>query len=151
VNITTSQWIFQAVASVNTGVDSAVKLVNQASANNVYWVLGTSLNTGVRAKHIGNVFAHTSIVWGSTAAFEGRGFAMTSVSFHDDITAILPYISPTGQPTGQPSTQPSNQPTRQPSGQPSIQPSNQPSTQPSSQPSRRPSTQPSGQPSRKPR
>jgi hypothetical protein len=151
-NISSSQWIFQADTTLTTGVDSVVEFINGGMANNVYWVAGTSVTTGVRSKGIGSVLALTSITWGYQSKLEGRGLAMTSITFSGNVTTILPPISPTGQPSSQPSRQPSSQPTSNPtspSGQPSTQPTSQPTNDPTS-PSGQPSTQPSSQPTSDP-
>jgi hypothetical protein len=132
-NLTTSQWIFQCSSGVDIGVGSSITLKNDGLPNNVYWLLGTGLNTGVDSYFVGTVIAKTSVVWGVRTHFEGRAMALTSITFYDNITAIIPPIAPTSNPTSQPSTQPTSIPTR-PSGQPTRQPTGQPSSKPSSQP-----------------
>jgi hypothetical protein len=132
-NNAAAQWIFYAPASVDVGVDSTVTIINGGLPRNVWWILGTSLNTGVGCSFVGTAITKTSITYGAGSTNEGRGIALTSVTFGKGVTAIMPPIAPTSQPSRQPSTQPTSIPTTpsgQPSGQPSIQPSSEPSMQP---------------------
>jgi hypothetical protein len=148
-NYTDSQWIFRSSASVDIGVGSSVKIINGGSAKNVFWILDTSLNTGVDSSFVGIVICKTSIVLGVRTTVEGRGIALTTVSFYDDITFIMPPLSPTGQPSSQPTTVPSSQPSRQPTSNPTGQPSRQPTSNPTN-PSGKPTCQPTSQPTREP-
>jgi Kef-type K+ transport system membrane component KefB len=132
-NNSNSQWIFRGSASVDVGVGSTIKLINGGVASNVYWILDTSLNTGVDSTFIGIAITTTSINLGVRTYYYGRAIATTTVVVAEDCTIIIPYVSPTSNPTSQPSTQPTSIPTR-PSGQPTRQPTGQPSMQPSSQP-----------------
>jgi hypothetical protein len=105
-NDSSAEWIFRSSESVDVGVGSTVKLINGGSASSVFWILGTSLNTGVKSIFVGIVITSTSVNLAAETYFEGRAIATTTVVVGKDCTIIIPQIAPTSNPTSQPSLQP---------------------------------------------
>jgi hypothetical protein len=56
-----AQWILQIGTAMTTPADAAVSLINSASANNVFWQIGSSLTLGANSAFAGNIIANASI------------------------------------------------------------------------------------------
>jgi hypothetical protein len=69
-----SQWIFQ-MGALTTPAGAAVSLINGASANNVFWQVGSSLTLGATNNFAGNILAQTSITIGG-GTLDGRALAI---------------------------------------------------------------------------
>jgi hypothetical protein len=70
-----AQWIFQIGTALTTPADITVALVNGASANNVFWQIGSSFVSGANNTFAGNILAQTSITLGG-GTLEGRALAI---------------------------------------------------------------------------
>jgi len=67
-----SVFIFQAVSTLITAVDSTVSLVNGAQACNVFWQVGSSATLEVGSTFVGTILALTSIQAKTDAEVQGR-------------------------------------------------------------------------------
>lgn len=75
---TNAVWIFQMPSStLNVGNGVSVTLVGGASANNIYWQVGTSATIGTLAMMKGNIMADQSITMNTGAQLLGRLMAIT--------------------------------------------------------------------------
>jgi len=96
-------FIFQTGSSLTTGTSSTVTLINDASACNVFWQVGSSaaLDGPLFA---GNVLALTSITVGSAVTVDGRVLARNGdVTFIDDDINASACTTPLAAPTPTPS------------------------------------------------
>ena len=72
-----AQWIFQIGTTLITPADAKVVLIRGASANNVFWQVGTSATLGATNTFAGNILADQSITLGG-GALNGRALAMNA-------------------------------------------------------------------------
>jgi hypothetical protein len=70
-----AQWIFQIGTTLVTPTDAMVVFANGASANNVFWQIGTSATLGANNTFAGNILADTSITLGG-GTLDGRALAI---------------------------------------------------------------------------
>jgi type VI secretion system secreted protein VgrG len=70
-----SQWIFQIGSGLTTPAGATVSLINGASANNVFWQVGSSATIGGTNTFAGNILAQTSIDLGG-GTLNGRALAI---------------------------------------------------------------------------
>ena len=87
-----SQWIFQIGSSLAVPASAAVSLINGASANNVFWQIGSSLTLAANNDFAGNILANTSITLGG-GILDGRALAINgsvSISAAENIGAPVP-------------------------------------------------------------
>jgi hypothetical protein len=69
-----AQWFFQIGSTLITPASATVSLKNGASANNVFWVVGTSATLGATNTFAGNILAQASIGFGG-GTLNGRALA----------------------------------------------------------------------------
>jgi hypothetical protein len=70
-----AQWVFQVGTSLTTPANATVSLVNGASANNVFWQIGSSLILDANNNFAGNILANTSITLGG-GTLNGRALTI---------------------------------------------------------------------------
>ena len=68
-------FIFQIGSSFTAGNYTAVKLINGASACNVYWQVGSSATVGIGTAFVGNILAFSSVTLQTGASVAGRVLA----------------------------------------------------------------------------
>lgn len=84
-NDANSVWIFQATSDLVTASSSTVKLINGASACNVYWQVTSSATLGSGSTFVGTLMALTSITMASGVTVDGRALARNGeVTLIDD-------------------------------------------------------------------
>lgn len=87
-------FIFKADTTLTTAVSSEVKLVNGASACNVFWVVGTSVDTlGTNSIFKGTIMADQSITLLTGANVEGRLLASSAAVSIQGNTVTKPTCS----------------------------------------------------------
>ena len=69
-------YIFKIGSTLTTATNSAVVLMNGATAANVFWQIGSSATLGVNSVVVGSILAFTSITTVSRTSVEGRLFAL---------------------------------------------------------------------------
>ena len=57
-----AQWISQIGTAMATPADTTVSLINNASTNNVFWQVGSSLTLGINSVFAGSIIANTSVI-----------------------------------------------------------------------------------------
>jgi Ice-binding-like len=70
-----AEWIFQIGSGLTTPGGAAVSLINGASANNVFWQIGSTATLGGTNAFAGNILAQTSINLGG-GTLDGRALAI---------------------------------------------------------------------------
>jgi hypothetical protein len=89
-----AQWIFQIGTTLITPADARVLLINGASANNVFWQVGTSATLGGTNTFAGNILADQSITLGG-GTLNGRALAINAlVSIPTATTINVPTTIP---------------------------------------------------------
>jgi hypothetical protein len=86
-----AQWIFQIGSALTTPASAAVSLINGASANNVFWQIGSTLTLGATNAFAGNILANTSINLGG-GSLDGRALAvngLVSISVAENINVPI--------------------------------------------------------------
>jgi hypothetical protein len=108
-------FVFQMGTTLTTATNSAVVLINGASAANVYWQVGSSATIGSGTSFAGNILAQASISFGTGATLRGRALARTGAVtlLGNSITVpspviIVPTPTPTPLPTPSPTPAPSS-------------------------------------------
>lgn len=82
-------------STLTTATGSQVTLTNGASANNVFWQVGTSATLGDASVFAGNIFANTSIsLVGTGVAVDGRLFALNGTISLIGNTLTVPSAIP---------------------------------------------------------
>jgi len=76
LNNTESVWVFQTGSSLITGSGASVKLVNGASACNIFWQVGSSATLGSGTEFAGNILALSSITANTGATNVGGFYAL---------------------------------------------------------------------------
>ena len=71
-----AQWIFQIGSTLITPASATVALIDGASANNVFWQVGTSATLGATNAFAGSILADKSIGLGG-GTLDGRALAIT--------------------------------------------------------------------------
>jgi hypothetical protein len=87
---TTAVFIFQSNTTLTSDPDSRVVLTNGARAENVYWVVGTTVNLGSNSEWVGNILADQSITLNSGATLNGRALSRTGSVTLDTNVITLP-------------------------------------------------------------
>ena len=82
-------WVFKADSSLIVGNTRQIILTNGARANQVFWVVGSSVTVGDQVAFKGNILAGSSITLGSAAlagtTLEGRAMSVTSLNLYSAI------------------------------------------------------------------
>jgi len=81
-------WIFQTATSVTTAASTSIVMAGGALAKNVFWQVGTTLQTGASSSFVGTVLSGTSITLGSDATLNGRALAKAAVSCTSGNTVV---------------------------------------------------------------
>ncbi len=93
-------FIFQIGSTLTTAASSTVSLINNASAANVFWQVGSSATIGTTTTFKGNILALTSISANTSATFEGKLLARNGAVTLDTNNIYAPAApSPTPTPT----------------------------------------------------
>jgi hypothetical protein len=71
-------WIFQIASGLTTGSGSNVKLINSASAHNIFWQVGSSAALGTTSVFNGSILSLASITLATGATMNGRALARTA-------------------------------------------------------------------------
>jgi len=72
-----SKWIFQIGSTLITGLNTQVKMINNGSALNVYWTVGSSATISDHTIMVGNLISYASIAFGNFVTLNGRALART--------------------------------------------------------------------------
>ncbi len=95
-----AEFIFQIGTALTTASGSAVVLINQAEAANVFWQTGTSATFGSTSSVAGNFLALASISFGNLVSLQGRALARNgAVTLIGDSISIANITVP-GPPGG---------------------------------------------------
>jgi hypothetical protein len=86
-------FVFQAASTLITASASHVKLVNGASACNVFWKVGSSATLGTTTDFKGTILALTSITLNTGATVDGRMLARNGAVTLDSNTVTAPNCS----------------------------------------------------------
>jgi hypothetical protein len=70
-------YVFQMRSTLTTATNSSVVLANGATADNVFWQVGTSAILGGNTTFVGSILADTSDTVGASSTVAGRVFALT--------------------------------------------------------------------------
>ncbi len=97
-------FIFQIGSTLTTASDSSVALVNEASACNVYWQIGSSATLGTDSSFVGSIYALFDITVTTDTVISGRAIARTAGAVTLDSNTITRPIcvTPTPTPTDRP-------------------------------------------------
>ena len=91
-------FVFQAASTLITASASQVKLVNGASACNVFWKVGSSATLGTTTSFKGTILALTSITLNTGATVEGRMLARNgAVTLDSNVISNPACSSPPGE------------------------------------------------------
>jgi ice-binding like protein len=93
-------WVFQAESTLITASNSSVVLINGANPCNVFWQVGSSATLGTTTAFVGNIFALTSISLNSGASVSGRVLARNGAVTLDTNVVTVPTcnVPPTSIP-----------------------------------------------------
>jgi hypothetical protein len=141
-------FIFVAGSTLTTCAGSEILLLNEAKAENIFWVLGSALTMGADSTLVGTVLAGSAVTIGTNGIVVGRVMAQSAVTC-ETACAVVECIDNTHCSDGlnhngletclnnvcQQGTWPSANPSSAPSAGPSVAPSSAPSSSPSMSPS----------------
>lgn len=85
-----SIWVFQMGSTLTTAIGSSVLLINGASADNVFWQVGSSATLGATSNFAGTIMALTSITLNTGAVVDGRALAYNGAVTMIGNTVIVP-------------------------------------------------------------
>ena len=88
-------FIFIAGSTMATSPLSQVVLLNGASAENVFWVVGTTLAVGKGSIIFGTFLVATTVAMGENSKIWGRVIAQTTMACHGCIGVEIPMITST--------------------------------------------------------
>jgi hypothetical protein len=103
-------FVFQGGSALTTETGSQIKLINGASACNVFWQLGTSATLGTNSKFVGTILAKSSITATTGASVQGRLLARNGAVTLDTNTITKPSCTA-------PVTSPARKTTKAPTAQ----------------------------------
>ena len=83
-------WVFQASSSLLTSPYTSFILENGASAQNVYWQIGSSATLGYSSSFVGTIIADASVSVQTDTVLTGRALAGAGVSFAGSDSVTLP-------------------------------------------------------------
>jgi hypothetical protein len=83
-------WVFQATSTVITATDSLIVLLNGASADNVFWQVGSSATLGTDSEFSGTIMAQASITMTTGAELTGRALALDGAVTMDNNLIMVP-------------------------------------------------------------
>lgn len=83
-------WVFQMVSTLDVASNRAVHLTGGATADHVFWQVGSSATLGVRSSFNGTIMAKTSITINHDAELDGRALAMNGAVTLDTNIIINP-------------------------------------------------------------
>jgi len=87
-----AQWIFQIGTTLTTPAGATVALLNGASADRVFWAVGSSATLGATNTFAGNILAQSSITLGG-GSLEGRALAidgLVSITVAETVNVPIP-------------------------------------------------------------
>ncbi|MDP3385997.1 MAG: ice-binding family protein [Eubacteriales bacterium] len=88
-------FIFKAGSALTTASNSEIKLINGASASNVFWQIGSSATLGTNSKFVGNIMAQDSITLTTGVELTGKIMALTgSVTLDSDVILNENIVEP---------------------------------------------------------
>ena len=114
-NTTSGQWIFQLSSTLTFSNSTSFELINGASANNIFWRVGSDVAIGKSSKFEGNILAKKSINFGDGVIFVGRALAQETISFEGISSLAMPLPVSSMEPSSAPSSLLTYPPTRAPS------------------------------------
>ena len=114
-NTTSGQWIFQLSSTLTFSNSTSFELINGASANNIFWRVGSDVAIGKSSKFEGNILAKKSINFGDGVIFVGRALAQETISFEGISSLAMPLPVSSMEPSSAPSFLLTYPPTRAPS------------------------------------
>lgn len=88
-----SVFLFQAATTLITSTTTQIILINEADADNIFWVVGTGATLASFSSFIGNILAGTQITIGSSTTLLGRALAQTAVVLESSNAVTLPAKS----------------------------------------------------------
>jgi len=90
-------YVFLIGSTLTTASASSITLINGATANQVYWVVGTSATIGTTTAFQGNILASASITATTDATFNGNLLAKAAVTLDSNIVnqQACPLACPT--------------------------------------------------------
>jgi uncharacterized repeat protein (TIGR01451 family) len=92
-------WVFQIASTLTTASGSSVVLTNGANPCNVFWQVGSSATLGTTTAFVGNIFALTSISLTTGATVAGRALARNgAVTMDSNKVSIAACGGATGTP-----------------------------------------------------
>jgi Ice-binding-like len=121
-NISSSKWLFKAPGQLLMSSLTSIDLINGATANNVYWIVGSTASIGLNCNSVGTILANQSIWFGSGANLVGHAFATRSIVFESDASLAMPVLLSSSPPSAAPSYNRTHFPTLKPSIAPSFTP-----------------------------
>jgi hypothetical protein len=91
-------FIFQVGSTLTTASNSSVTLINGASADNVYWQIGSSATLGTNTAFQGTLIAYSSITLTTgTSIANGRAMALNGAVTMDSNVITVPVASGRGR------------------------------------------------------
>jgi Ice-binding-like/Bacterial Ig-like domain len=85
-----SVWIFQISSTLTTANNSHIFLINGASAQNIFWQVGSSATLGTGSTFQGTIMAQSSVTLTTLATLNGRALARTGAVTLDSNTVNTP-------------------------------------------------------------
>lgn len=87
-------FVFQMGSTLTTAAASVVSLINGASADNVFWQVGSSATIGTTTDMQGTIIAQASITMNTGATLTGRTLAQTGAVTLDTNDITVPTVVP---------------------------------------------------------
>jgi hypothetical protein len=71
-------FVFRGPGALTTTVNTEIRLINGATANNVFWITTGTISTGANTIMKGTLFSNAAIALGADTTIEGRMFSKTA-------------------------------------------------------------------------
>ena len=85
-------FIFQVTGALNTAANSAVVLVNQANADNVFWQVTGAVSTGADSSFSGTILTAGALTLGERSSLNGRALSAGLVMLTNN-TVVTPVLA----------------------------------------------------------
>jgi cell division septation protein DedD len=103
-------FVFKINAALNTAASSQIRLINSASAHNVFWQVNGAVTTGADSSFTGTLLVNGAITLGARSGLTGRALSAGTVTLADN-TVVTTVPAPTPAPTATATATPAPTPT----------------------------------------
>ena len=85
-------FVFKINAALNTAASSQIRLINSASAHDVFWQVNGAVTTGADSSFTGTLLVNGAITLGARSGLTGRALSAGTVTLADNTVVESPWV-----------------------------------------------------------